>query len=118
MTPETGQNHQADDEYRKATKEVVDDMFRDDVLGPRMCSVLGNHTPVTTKIIEIIASSISKEPTIKTALEGVINEIDAKRKGRWVDRGLGAIVAIIVGIMIWGIPYIITQNSSPAAAVK
>ena len=40
MPPTNGTNHNNDDEYKKATKEVVDDMFRDDVLGPRICSVL------------------------------------------------------------------------------
>ncbi|HBA46183.1 hypothetical protein A2W67_00445 [Candidatus Nomurabacteria bacterium RIFCSPLOWO2_02_40_28] len=111
MPPTNGTNHNNDDEYKKATKEVVDDMFRDDVLGPRICSVLENHTPASSKVKNIIADAIENHPECKKAIEIVMAGLDTKRKGKWVDRGLGAFGAIVIGLLIWGIPYLITNFS-------
>jgi len=72
MPPTNGTNHNNDDEYKKATKEVVDDMFRDDVLGPRICSVLENHTPASSKVKNIIADAIENHPECKKAIEIVM----------------------------------------------
>ena len=95
--PQNGQSHRNDDEYKVATKEVVDDMLREDVLGPRICANLTNHTPASDKVKSIVADAISKEPALKKAIEGVIDEIDTKRKSKWIDRALGAIGVLIFG---------------------
>jgi hypothetical protein len=41
------QNH--DEAFRQATKVVVDDALRIDVLGPRIVAVLCDHTPASDK---------------------------------------------------------------------
>lgn len=88
-----------DDEYKQATKEVVDDMLREDVLGPRICAILANHTPASEKVKNIIAEAITKEPSVKKAIEGVIEELDSRRKSRWIDRLIGAIVTIVIAVL-------------------
>lgn len=98
-----------DDEHKKATKEVVDDMFRDDILGPRICSVLENHTPASSKVRDIISDAITKEPTIKNAIESVVNEMDTKRKSRWLDKLTGAFYTIVIGGIGTLIAYIFTH---------
>lgn len=108
-TPE--QNH-SDDEYKKATKEVVDDMFRDDVLGPRFCSVLTNHTPASDKIKSLVAEAIANHPGTKTSIEGVIADLDSKRKGRWMDRAIGVIGTIVIGLIIWVAQQAIKESMS------
>lgn len=99
MTNGSTQPVPADDEHKKATKEVVDDMFRDDVLGPRMCSVLENHTPASTK-----------EPAIKNAIESVVDDLDTKRKSRWMDKVTGALWTLGIGAIATLIGYIITHR--------
>lgn len=99
-----------DDEHKRATKEVVDDMFRDDVLGPRICSVLENHTPASSKVTTIIADAINKEPAIKNAIEAVLTDLDAKRKIRLIDKFTGALWALGIGAIGSLIAYTITHG--------
>jgi len=101
MPTTNGQPHHAsDDEYKKSTKEVVDDMLRDDVLGPRLCTVLTNHTPASEKIKLIVSEAIVKEPALRTAIEDVVNGLDTKRKGRLMDKLTGAFWTLVAGIVL------------------
>lgn len=80
-------------------------MLREDVLGPRICAILTNHTPASEKVKTIIAEAITKEPNVKSAIETVLGEFDAKRKSRWIDRALGAVgglvLTLIGGFTLW-----------------
>lgn len=111
----TGGKTNDNDEYKDATKAVVDDMFRDDVLGPRICSVLENHTPASSKVKDILAEAISSHPACRSAIESVLTDLNIKRKGRWMDIGLGAIGTIVIAIIIWFVQKEITTSiTSPA----
>lgn len=94
-----------DDEYKDAIQPVIDDNMRTDVLGPRFCKVLTEHTPAQDALVKLVADSISKEPAIKKAVEEVVEGLDTKRKSRWIDKGLGAaggvILSVIIGIAVF-----------------
>jgi hypothetical protein len=103
-------SHSRDDEYKDAIQPVIDDNMRVDVLGPRFCKVLTEHTPAQDSLVKLIATSIAKEPTIKEAVESVVEGLDTKRKSRWIDRILGAGGTALIGLIIWGIQYILTHQ--------
>lgn len=107
--PQTGPRNK-DDQYKQATREIVDDNLRDDVLGPKICSVLANHTPESDKVRQLIAEAILKEPTCKEAIESVVNDMDVKIKSRWVDRVAGAVGGIIVAVLVGVIVYFVTRK--------
>src|SRR5260370_27240157 len=98
-----------DEAYKQATRAVVDDAFRTDILGPKICAVLTNHTPASDKIRELIAKAIVQEPKVKKAIEDVVEGLDTKRKSRLMDKGIGAlwgaVGVIITGLMLYWITH-------------
>jgi len=89
-----------DDEYKEAIQSVVDDNMRTDVLGPGVCKVLAEHTPAKEKLTALIAEAIEKEKSVKEAIESVLNNLDSKRKSKWVDRTIGAVGTIVLALII------------------
>lgn len=108
-----------DEEYKDAIQPVVDNNMRTDILGPHFCRVLENHTPASTAIIQLLATAIAKEPSLKNAIEGVITELDTKRKSRLIDKGLGALggiaLSIIAGVAVYVFTHWPTSNTVPIA---
>lgn len=92
-----------DEEYKEATKAVVDDRMRTDVLGPRMCAVLEQHTPASTVITKIIKDSVQKDPDVQKEIKSVIETYNKEQKVRWLDRGVGAVGAVFLAIIIWSL---------------
>lgn len=86
-----------DEEYKDAIQSVVDDNMRTDVLGPGFCKVIDEHKPASDKIKAVMSEAILKEPTVKDAIASVMSELDAKRKSRWIDRGIGVVVTLAIG---------------------
>lgn len=98
-----------DEEYKEAIQPVVDNNMRTDILGPHFCRVLENHTPASTAIVALLAHAIEREPSLKTAIETVIKELDNKRKSRWIDKALGALGGILLTIIAGVAVYFITH---------
>lgn len=82
-----------DDEYKKATKPLIDDAMRTDALGPNFRKVLRDYKPANDEVQRVLAEGIKSNPEVKNALSAFIKEHDAKRKGLWVGR----IVWLILG---------------------
>lgn len=91
---------QVDDEYKNAIKPVVDDAMRTDTLGAKFCVVLNEHKPTDEAIKKIIADAITSDHNVKNAIEGAVNEIDGKRKVKWIDRSISAVVGILLTLGI------------------
>lgn len=95
---------QTDDAYKRATREVVDDAMRTDVLGPQVVRVLTDYKPVFDQVQAIICSSIKDSSAVREELIKVIDERGTTRKGVWVERGItfvvGATVSGVVGLVI------------------
>lgn len=84
-----------DNEYQKATKTVVNDAMRIDVLGPNVCKVLREHTPTGDQLRLVIVSAIAGDVKVREAL-GKFNEDQAiTRKGKGVTHLQTAIVSIV-----------------------
>lgn len=118
--PEQQGHNGHDDAFRQATKVVVDDALRTDVLGPRICAVLSDHTPAGNKIRELIAEAIVKEPSIIDAIETLVDNFDRKRKIKWIERGIGAfggaLVSILAGLVLYGIEH--WPSSTPTMQIQ
>ncbi len=89
-----------DNESKDALQLIVDDNMRTDVLGPNFCKVLDEHKPTGKKINALIAEAIEQEPTVKAAIAVVLGDLDNKRKGKWVDRLIGAGGAVLLAVAI------------------
>lgn len=88
-------NH--DDEFGDATKEIVNDAMRLDVLGPNVQKVLKEHKLCNDTVIEIIVHGIKNNSSIQTEL------YNANNKNRWFDRIIGGAVTIIIGLIAAGL---------------
>ena len=94
----------SDDEYRQATKTVVDDAMRTDILGPNLVRVLKDHKPANDLLHEILADGIENDTKVKKLLADFVDEHTTKKKGKWIDRGLWlAVGAVITGCVAWAI---------------
>lgn len=93
-----------EDEYKKATRTVVDDAMRTDILGPNMLRVLKDHKPVNDLLNQVIGEAISSNTDVKSALNKFTEDYFTNRKGKNVDRGIwlaiGAAVTGLVGFII------------------
>ncbi len=89
-----------DEEYKNAIQPVVDDAMRTDALGAKFCVVLNEHKPTDEAIKKIMSDAIVGDLNVKSSLETAINEIDGKRKVRWIDRSIagGLATAVTIGI--------------------
>lgn len=88
-----------DDEYKNAIQPVVDDAMRTDTLGAKFCSVLNEHKPTDEAIKKIMATAIENDQNVKKAITNTVNEIDNKRKVKWIDR----LVSLAIGALITGL---------------
>lgn len=93
-----------EDEYRKATKTVVDDAMRTDVLGPNLVRVLQDHKPANDLMHEILIDCIENDTKVKEKLGDFVEEHSTKQKGKWFER-VGVFVAgsIVTGLIAYGI---------------
>ena len=108
--PPKGQSGQPDDAYKHSVQTYVDDHMRSDVLGPHFCRVLREHKPVSEDVVALIAKEIRKDPGLVDAIEGVVNNMDTKRKSRWIDRAVGAAGTIAVTVIAGVIVYVSTHG--------
>jgi membrane carboxypeptidase/penicillin-binding protein PbpC len=100
-------NPPVDEEYKDAIQPVVDNNMRTDILGPHFCKIMTEHSPSKEKLHEIIRESLQKEPLVREQIVTIINEYDTKRKAKWVDRALSAIVGIIITVAgAFGLKYL------------
>jgi hypothetical protein len=93
-----------DEQYKKATKPLIDDAMRTDTLGPNLSRVLSDHKPVNDQLRILVAEAIKDSPHVKEALKEFMSDYDTKRKGIWADRVkwliIGAIISGIIGLII------------------
>lgn len=106
----TGVSPHIDEEYKEATQAVVDDRMRTDVLGPRICAVIKEHTPARDALLEIIKMAIEQNPDVHKSLNMVIADYWNKSRLRWMDAGLGALSAAGLGVLIWLIERLIEKK--------
>ncbi|MBU6389523.1 hypothetical protein KGQ71_03330 [Patescibacteria group bacterium] len=92
-------SHLPDEQYKEATKAVIDDAMRTDILGPNFLRVIRDYKPVNDVLREIMAESITETVGVHTALTTFIDEYDLRRKGRWLER----IIWLIAGALVTGI---------------
>lgn len=102
-----------DEEYKSAIQPVVDNQMRTDILGPHFCRVLKDHKPASEDIVALIAKQIDANPELKTAIKSVVKEHNKETKIRFYDRVAGALSAIVLALIIWGIQYLITSTVPP-----
>ena len=86
------------DEYTRATKAVVDDTMRTDVLGPNVERVLRDYKPVNDLVKKISVEGIKNDTDTKKAIDEVVSSNEArKRNNIMITIGsaiLGAIIAL------------------------
>lgn len=92
------------DEYTCATKAVVDDTMRTDVLGPNVERVLRDYKPVNDLVKKISVDGIKNDTDTKKAIDEVVNSNEArKRNNIMIAIGsviLGGVITFISGIVI------------------
>ena len=92
------------DEYTRATKAVVDDTMRTDVLGPNIERVLRDYKPVNDLVKKISVDGIKNDTDTKKAIDEVVNSNEArKRNNIMIAIGsaiLGGVITFISGIVI------------------
>lgn len=102
-------NSPEDDEYTRATKAVVDDTMRIDVLGPYVLKVLKEHHPIIEHIKDMVIASIKNDSKVQKALEDAVTPMIKKymedkgtaRKQFWIPTiiaiiaALGAVAAVV-----------------------
>ncbi len=89
-----------DEEYKEATKAVVDDAMRDDTLGPNVLRIIQNHKPVNDEIVVIVAKAIKGNPDVANELNVFIDSHSTNQKGRWVERGIIIAAATVLTLLI------------------
>jgi len=92
------------DEYTRATKAVVDDTMRTDVLGPNIERVLRDYKPVNDLVKKISVDGIKNDTDTKKAIDEVVSSNEArKRNNIMIAIGsaiLGGVITFISGIVI------------------
>lgn len=92
------------DEYTRATKAVVDDTMRTDVLGPNVERVLRDYKPVNDLVKKISVDGIKNDTDTKKAIDEVVSSNEArKRNNIMIAIGsviLGGVITFISGIVI------------------
>lgn len=92
------------DEYTRATKAVVDDTMRTDVLGPNVERVLRDYKPVNDLVKKISVDGIKNDTDTKKAIDEVVSSNEArKRNNIMITIGsavLGGIITFICTIVI------------------
>lgn len=89
------QTPQDEDAYRKATKTVVDDAMRTDILGPNLVKVLENLKPADTLIKAIVAEAIKSNPEVRQELTVFIANDSTTKRNKWIDRAIVAFLSIV-----------------------
>jgi hypothetical protein len=89
-----------DDVYKEATKAVVDDAMRTDTLGARLCVVLEEHKPANDALHRIIKTALQSNQEVKKALKSALDEIDNRKKAKWIDRSLTGSISVAVTLLV------------------
>lgn len=92
------------DEYTRATKAVVDDTMRTDVLGPNVERVLRDYKPVNDLVKKISVDGIKNDTDTKKAIDEVVNSNEARKRNNIMtaigSAILGGVITFISGIVI------------------
>jgi len=102
-----------DDEYQRATKAVVDDTMRTDVLGPNILKVLKEHSPTSDQIKLIIINAILNDTTVQGALEKFHSNLSLTKKGKGITNVQGIIISSLITLVITIVGAIIVYNILP-----
>lgn len=100
-----------DEEYKSAIQPVVDNNMRTDILGPHFCRVLKDYTPAREDIVSLTTKEVCKDPDLRKAIKGVIDERNNETKMKLFEQAKGAVGTILIGLVIWGIQQYI-QNQT------
>jgi hypothetical protein len=103
-----------DDEYKRATKAVVDDTMRTDVLGPNILRVLKEHSPTSDQIKIIIINAILNDTNVQEALDKFHTNRAMNKKGRGLTNAQSITVAAIISLAIVVVGGIILYNILPS----
>lgn len=105
-----------DDEYKRATKAVVDDTMRTDVLGPNILKVLKEHSPTSDEIKLIIINAILNDAKVQDALETFHGNLSLTKKGKGLTHfqsGLiGVGLTVLAGVVVAVIIYVVLPAKS------
>ena len=92
------------DEYTRATKAVVDDTMRTDVLGPNVERVLRDYKPVNDLVKKISVDGIKNDTDTKKAIDEVVSSNEARKRNNIMiaigSEILGGVITFISGIVI------------------
>lgn len=98
----TEQTSPQEDEYSKATRAVVDDTMRTDILGPNVLRILQDYKPANDLVQSIVLDAIQNNTEVKTAVDVVVENNEDRKRNKWIF-GLGSAVAGIVITVIAGL---------------
>ena len=75
--------------------------MRTDVLGPRICSVLSEHTPARDGVIKLVHEAIRQNPDIQKSIEEVVKAYSNTTKVKRGQRIVGAFGTALLAFFIW-----------------
>lgn len=82
-----------------------------DILGPHFCNVLEKHTPASEAIVKLVTKKVEADPDFKKAVKNVIDERNNETNMKWIERSIGVGGTIVLGLVIWGIEWLISGHS-------
>lgn len=92
-----------DDEYKRATKAVIDDTMRTDVLGPNLERVLRDHKPANDLVQDIVLEAVKNNTEVKTAVDGIIDSNETRKRSSLfiaISGAIGGAALAFVGSLL------------------
>jgi response regulator RpfG family c-di-GMP phosphodiesterase len=102
-----------DDEYKRATKAVVDDTMRTDVLGPNILKVLKEHSPTSDQIKLIIINAILNDTKVQDALEKFHLNLSLTKRGKGLTHAQSIVINAVITLSITVVGAIVIYNLLP-----
>lgn len=96
-------NDPEENQYKNATKAVVDDAMRMDVLGPKVVEVIENYTPANEKIAALTLKSIKNDGNLRKEVVAIINAHLTTRKGKGIEKVGWQITAAVIVLLVGAI---------------
>jgi hypothetical protein len=108
---------ETDDQYKRATKAVVDDAMRLDVLGPKAVLIFEQYSPAQTAVKKIADDAIKNDKDTRDAIKAVIDIRLDERKIKGISKlgwiGITVLATVISSIITGVIVYNITEGRQP-----